>query len=160
MAEIIDKTDLPSATQAAELVDVMVAAANAAASRVAPCLGWTGTTPNQPAPTDAQLAEARLILIGAVVRWSASGSGAFTQQTAGPYSVSVDTRQRGGYRLWPSDISDLQAICKGADDAPKAFSVDTAGTALNVHADWCDRAWGALDCSCGTILAGHPIYEA
>ena len=49
--------------------------------------------------------------------------------TAGPFGQTIDTRQRTGYNLWPSEISDLQAICKGLDATPsrQAFSVDTAG---------------------------------
>ncbi|WP_418061736.1 hypothetical protein [Pimelobacter simplex] len=124
---IINVTDLPASMQDDELIDVMVAAANAAAVRVAPCLGWDGTDPAKPAPTPEQLAEAKLILIGAVSRWVAAGAGAFTQQTAGPFSVSVDTRQRGGYRLWPSEIGDLQAICKPESGETAAYMVDMTG---------------------------------
>src|SRR5690606_2040150 len=48
----------------------------------------------------------------------------FQQQTAGPFSMSTDTRQRSGYNLWPSEIEALQALCRtGSQDA---FSVDTA----------------------------------
>ena len=41
--------------------------------------------------------------------------------------MTVDTRQRTGYNLWPSEITDLQAICKtdGAEGR-QSFSVDTA----------------------------------
>jgi hypothetical protein len=59
VAEIIQVSDLPEAVQSTELVDAMVAGANAKASRVAPCLAST-----DPAPTADQLAEAKLILIG------------------------------------------------------------------------------------------------
>lgn len=121
MAEIITVGDLPSALQSAELIDTMVAGANAQASRVAPCLAST-----DPAPTADQLAEAKLVLVGAVRRWAESGAGAFTQQTAGPFSVSTDTRQRTGYRFWPSEIEALQDLCKGGDESSGAFSVDTA----------------------------------
>lgn len=124
---IIDVGDLPASMQDNELIDVMVAAANAAAVRVAPCLGWDGSDPAKPEPSDAQLAEAKLILIGAVSRWVNAGSGAFTQQTAGPFSVSTDTRQRGGYRLWPSEIGDLQAICKPEIGETAAYMVDMTG---------------------------------
>lgn len=111
MAEIIKTTDLPqdvvSSVEAAVLA-AMVAGANARASRVAPCLAST-----DPVPTADQLAEAKLVLLGAIKRWSDAGSGAFQQQTAGPFSVAMDTRQRTGYNLWPSEIAQLQDICGG-----------------------------------------------
>jgi hypothetical protein len=120
VAEIITTFDLPLAMQSHELVDAMVAGANAKASRVAPCLAGT-----DPAPSDDQVAEARLVLIGAVRRWVEAGAGSMTQQSAGPFQMSVDTRQRTGYNLWPSEIEALQAVCSSGDGR-HAFSVDTA----------------------------------
>lgn len=157
--DIITVTDLPAALQSVELIDDMVAGANAKALRVAPCLGWTGDPTTEPAPSAGQLAEAKLVLIGAVKRWAEAGSGSFQQQTAGPFSVSTDTRQRTGYNLWPSEISDLQAICRTAgEDGRQAFSFDTA-PACSAHLPWCSLSMGALYCSCGTDIAGEPIYE-
>lgn len=106
MTELIAVSDLPSAIREAELVDLMVDGANAKAIRVAPCLAATS-----PAPTATQLAEARLILAGAVSRWVEVGTGALQQQTAGPFGMTVDTRQRGGWNLRPNEIADLQSIC-------------------------------------------------
>lgn len=117
MAAIIDVEDLPTSVQSDEMVQVMVDGANAMASRVAPCLDDD--------PTPEQLAEARLVLIGAVIRWATSGAGAVTQQTAGPFSMSTDTRNRSGYTFWPSEIDRLQDICKGDSDAGGAFQIDT-----------------------------------
>lgn len=97
----------------------MVAGANARATRVAPCLGAT-----DPPPTADQVAEARLVLIGAVQRWAEAGAGAFQQNTAGPFSVAYDTRQRTGFNLWPSEIGDLEAICATDTTARKAFMID------------------------------------
>jgi len=159
MTDIIDVTDLPAAVQAAELVDVMVAGANAKASRVAPCLTWTGTPTTEPAPSADQLAEAKLILIGAVKRWAEAGSGALQSQTAGPFGVTVDNRQRTGFNLWPSEITDLQNICKTADDQKGAYSIDTAPSLSGYHVDWCSINLGATFCSCGVDIAGEPIYE-
>lgn len=154
MAAIIIADDLPLAVQTAagELLPAMVAGANAKASRVAPCL-----TSAYPVPDEGQLAEALLILIGAITRWTQAGSGAFQQQAAGPFSVTMDTRQRTGYNLWPSEIADLQAICKaGADRAP--FAVDTvAGGAA--HSLSCSVYFGGA-CSCGADIAGGPLYES
>lgn len=153
MAEIIAVDDLPEDMRSKDLVAEMVAGANAKASRVAPCLDST-----DPPPSDGQLAEAKLILLGAVKRWTEAGSGAFQQQTAGPFSMSTDTRQRSGYNLWPSEIEALQALCRtGSQDA---FSVDTApGTALQ-HSPLCSLVFGAVYCSCGAELTGEgPLYE-
>ncbi|MFE9955838.1 hypothetical protein [Micromonospora sp. NPDC005299] len=152
--QIIQVSDLPASLQSAELVDVMVAGANAKASRVAPCLASI-----DPAPTADQLAEAKLILIGAVKRWSEAGAGAFQQQTAGPYSVSTDTRQRSGFNLWPSEIEALQALCRTAGPAA-AFAVDTAPGGGSIHSPICALMFGALYCSCGADLTGSfPLYE-
>lgn len=128
MAEIIAVTDLPTEIQSAEMVADMVAGANAKASRVAPCLTWDGTVTGEPAPTADQLAEARLILLGAVKRWAETGSGAFQQQTAGPFGVTVDTRQRSGFNLWPSEITELARLCADSAASRKAYEVDTLPT--------------------------------
>ena len=160
MAEIIAVSDLPSALQSAEMVYDMVAGANATASRVAPCLTHDGTVTGQPAPTADQLAEARLVLLGAVKRWAEAGSGAFQQQTAGIFSATTDTRQRSGFNLWPSEISRLQEICASVDpESGKAFSIDVAPGFGGNHAPWCSLYFGATYCSCGADIAGYPIFE-
>ena len=151
MAVIITVEDLPVSVQSAELVDTLVAGANAKASRVAPCLSST-----DPEPTADQLAEAVLILVGAVKRWAESGSGALQQQTAGPFSQTLDTRQRPGFNLWPSEIEQLQAIC--ATEKAGAFSIDTAPES-SIHLAWCSQSMGAAYCSCGVDIAGVPIFE-
>lgn len=134
MADIIAVTDLPAALQTHELVDMLVAGANAKASRVAPCLAATGAD----APTADQVAEAKLVLVGAVKRWVEAGAGSFQSQTAGPFGMTVDTRQRTGFNLWPSEIEGLQAICLTAT-AGKAYQIDTAPTGSG------DGYWGAPD---------------
>lgn len=150
--------DLPADLQSAELVDVMIAGANAKALRVAPCLGWDGSVTDQPAPSEEQLAEAKLVLIGAVKRWADAGSGALQSQTAGPFAQTLDTRQRTGYHLWPSEITDLQGICSGGPAGRQAFSIDTAPSYVS-HMPWCSLVLGATYCSCGADIAGYPIYE-
>ena len=165
MAEIIAVTDLPAALQSADMVDAMidtmVAGANARASRVAPCLTWDGTETDQPAPTADQLAEAKLVLLGAVKRWAEAGSGAVSQQTAGPFGMQVDTRQRTGYNLWPSEIEALQDICaSGTDTSSGAFSIIPSGGS-SAHMPWCAINLGAAYCSCGADLTNYeyPLYE-
>lgn len=156
--EIILVDDLPTAVRSTELVETMVAGANASALRVAPCLGYDGAADSDtPAPTDDQLAEALLVLIGAVKRWAEAGAGSLAAQVAGPFQMTVDTRQRGGFNLWPSEISQLQDICKG--EGSGAFSVDTAPCFTAVHSPICALAFGAAYCSCGADIAGLPLYE-
>jgi hypothetical protein len=110
------------------------------------------------APTTDQLAEAKLVLLGAVKRWAEAGSGALSSQTAGPFGQTVDTRQRTGFNLWPSEITSLQDVCATGGKA-KAFSIDTAPSLSGMHADWCSLNLGATYCSCGADIAGVPIYE-
>ena len=148
---IVTVGDLPATVQSAELVDLMVRAANARAARVAPCLAET--------PTEDQLFEARLVLVGAIKRWTEAGSGALQSQTAGPFGMQVDTRQRTGFNLWPSEIEQLQDICRAAGEGgPAAFSITPAGSS-SVHQPWCSLMLGATYCSCGADIAGFPLYE-
>jgi hypothetical protein len=155
VADIITIDDLPADVRSAELVVAMLAGANAKASRVAPCLVHEESGSEA---TEDQLAEARLVLIGAIVRWSQAGSGALQSQTAGPFGVTLDTRQRAGFNLWPSEIEALQAICRNATSSG-AFSVDTAPSLGGAHLPWCSLSLGAAYCSCGADIAGEPIYE-
>lgn len=154
MAEIIKVEDLPAALQSADLIAVMVAGANATASRVAPCLAST-----DPAPSADQLAEAKLILIGAVKRWTEAGSGALQHQIAGPFQIAMDTRQKAsGFRLWPAEITDLQEICADPNKNGRAFAVDTVSVGA-IHMDICDINFGGLGCSCGADIAGVSLFE-
>lgn len=150
MAAIITSNDLPDDVAANAMAATWVNGANARASRVAPCLVST-----DPAATADQLAEAKLILIGAVTRWAQVGAGAIQSQTAGPFGVTLDTRQRGGFNLWPSEINQLQDICKNGSES-KAFSVDTLGSG-GYHSPICSLYFGS-SCSCGADIAGQPIY--
>jgi hypothetical protein len=212
MADFIAVADLPTALQSADMVNDMVAGANAKASRVAPCLiapttAWDASTayalddtvkltggealkvttagtsgtlePTAPAnlgdtvtdgtvtwariaPTPDQLAEARLILFGAVKRWIEAGSGAYQTQTAGPFGIGIDTRQKSsGYNLWPSEITALQDICATATTGSSgAFSIIPGGTSVH-HMLWCSINFGANYCSCGADLTNYeyPLYE-
>lgn len=116
---ILDQADLPATVQTHELVDAMVAGANARALRVAPCL--------DDEDKQAARAEAKLILIGAVQRWTEAGAGAIQQVTAGPFGQTLDTRQqRTGFNLWPTEIEVLQQLC--AADNGGAFTIDTMPT--------------------------------
>lgn len=115
---IIESSDLPGSVQSAESIDLMIDGANAIAARVAPCLLL-------PEVTTEQMDEARLILLGMIKRWVEAGSGAMQQQTAGPFGMIIDTRQKSsGYRAWPSEVNDLQVICRTSDRTGKAGHVD------------------------------------
>lgn len=154
MVDIITPEDLTSAIAAAagDRLAMLVDGANAKALRVAPCLGSTDAPPNLQ-----QLAEAKLILFGAISRWVDAGTGAFQQQTAGPFTAVTDTRQRTGYNLWPSEIADLQAICKTGSAG--IVAIDTVADCMADHAVICALMFGALYCSCGADVAGLPLYE-
>ena len=133
----------------------MIDDALALAARVAPCILED---------TFGYDAAARAILRGAVLRWNEAGTGAMQSQTAGPFGVQMDTRQQRRGMFWPSEISQLQDLCKG-DEMSGAFAVDTvpavAGAAVG-HAASCSLNFGATYCSCGYILTGgqSPLYGA
>lgn len=149
--DIITINDVPESLRGNELVSLWLDGANARAVRVAPCLSESEDR--------GALAEARLILVGVVKRWSEAGAGAIQQQTAGPFSMGVDTRQRGGFSLWPSEITALQEICS-APTQRQAFSIDTAPTfAYANHADICSLFFNGGYCSCGADIAGSPLWE-
>ena len=137
---LIVVADLPQSVKDAfepdELAGI-VDGLNAKAERVAPCLAVD--------PTPSQLAEAKLILLGTLKRWAEAGAGALTQraQTAGPFSnsESYDTRQRTGYNLWPSEISQLQDLCGTSGSSGRAFEVDTMPADAGIGRVGIDYAW-------------------
>lgn len=49
-------------------------------------------------------------------------------------------------------------LLKPTDSTAGAFSIRPSGSG-SCHLPWCSLAFGALYCSCGTDIAGHPIYE-
>lgn len=147
MTDLIAAEDLPASIAGNPSAALMIAGANGQAARVAPCLVST-----DPAP--AQLAEAKLILLGAITRWTQQGASGVQQQVAGPFSVGTFQSQSTGYRLWPSEITQLQAICRGEGDGPTIGSIDTApGRYLTrEHLAGCDfwyRNGNGSSCSCG-----------
>lgn len=155
MTDIVKFADLPAAVQSAEMVYTMLDGANAKAARVAPCLVDTATP-----PTAGQLAEARLVLVGAIQRWHQSGTGVVATEQVGPFGQTFDTRQPSrGYNLWPSEIKLLQEICQtGGTASVGAFSI-TPTACTSAHLLWCALNFGANYCSCGVDIAGQPIFE-
>lgn len=150
--DIITADDLPEQVRGHELAATFVAGANARALRVAPCLAEAGK--------ESARAEAKMILVGAVQRWSEAGSGAIAQASAGPFQLSTDTRQRTGFNLWPSEIEVLQDLC--SKDAGGAFGVDTVPTSGRVfHDEACSVVFGASYCTCGAVLTGgEPLWPS
>lgn len=103
-------------------------------------------------------AQAKAILRAAVLRWYDTGSPAVASQAAGGVSVTYDTTQRRRL-FWPSEITDLQKLCAGPDQAG-AYSVDTAPSGASWHSPICSLAFGASYCSCGAdITLAGPLYE-
>lgn len=152
MGRFIAADDLtPFAAIDSAKAEAMIADAEATALLVAPCL-------YDPAIIPETRAAVRAILRAAILRWEEAGNGSVSQQTAGPFSQSTDTRQVRKGMFWPSEIEQLQAICQPARTSGGAFSVIPART-TSAHLPWCDLAFGGTGCSCGTAIAGHPIYE-
>lgn len=127
----------------------MIEDASALAARVAPCIT---------APEFTEVAAVRAVLRGVVLRWHEAGSGALQMQTVGPFNQAFDTRQARKGMFWPSEIDQLQGLCR-AQGTSGAFSLDMVAS-TSAHLPWCSINFGALYCSCGVDIAGVPIFEA
>jgi hypothetical protein len=140
---------IPEPKAAAMIEDAM-----ALAARVAPCVTEE---------TFAHDTAARAILRRAILRWHDAGAGSITQESIGPYTYSTDTRDSRSNRsglFWPSEIEQLQDLCRTDDTSGQAFAVDTVNLGVSQHADICALRFGATYCSCGAILTGGwPLYE-
>ena len=148
----LTKADLtPFATIPDDKADAMIADAEAMAVMVAPCLGASDF-----AQDANKRAAVKAILRGAILRWHDSGSGAVVQQTAGPFSQTVDQSKVRKGMFWPSEIEQLQNLCKVATSGG-AFSIDVLNF-TTAHSDACSLNFGATYCSCGADIAGYPIY--
>lgn len=147
MGAFLNPSDFPGLDGAETLIED----AEALAVLVAPCLGDADLS-------DLKVSQARAILRGAVLRWSEAGTGATSQQTAGPFSQTITTSARRN-SFWPSEIKDLQLVCRVAGSG-KAFGVDTVSTVSDIHAETCALRFGANYCSCGADIAGVPLYPA
>lgn len=139
----------------------MVEDAEAQAILAAPCLSTltdapTDETPEEKGQREVKIAAVKSILRAAILRWEDAGTGAIQTQTSGPFTQSVQTQSRKSM-FWPSEIEQLQGICSGGEN--KAFSVDTIPSSTS-HLPWCSLLMGATYCSCGTDIAGFPIYGA
>lgn len=108
--------DLEAAKATEMISDVL-----ARAKRIAPCLDGE--------VSDDVAAAAKGILRDVLIRWHEAGSGAVTQRTkqTGPYqeTESYDS-QRPKPRFWPSEIKELQDLCREVTPQSGAFSVTQA----------------------------------
>ncbi|CAM3094433.1 hypothetical protein BST27_03420 [Mycobacterium intermedium] len=105
----------PFATITATKAAAMIEDALGMAEVVAPCIT---------APEFTQRRAAKAILRGAILRWNEAGAGAATTKTAGIYGQTVDTRQPRKAMFFPSEIDQLQKLCRSDDDAGGAYFVD------------------------------------
>lgn len=134
-----------TAAKAAQMIEDALAMADL----VAPCIG-AGQLDERKAKA------AKAILRRAILRWHDSGNGAVSQQVSGIFTDVVDTRQQSSRSIfWPSEIKDLQKLCKA--DPEGAWSYDAAGTGT-VHAQACAINLGAGYCDCGADIAGFPLF--
>lgn len=116
----------PFADIPAPKAQAMIDDALALAVQVAPCITATDF---------AYEGAAKAILRGAVLRWNEAGTGALQSQQAGPFAQAMDTRQQRRGMFWPSEISQLQDLCRDADLRGAAFSIDTTPAGA-VEATW------------------------
>lgn len=169
MAAIVTPEDiLPFIVIGATKLEAMIKGAEAMAALAAPCIREEAfsTDPDR-------VEQLKTIIIGAILRWEESGTGAKIVQTAGPFQTTLDNTQRRGM-YWPSEITQLRDICAQYKNAGKqtAFSIDTAPgyQVAGIHAPWCSVYFGLngylrppylATCSCGSDLNNYegPIYE-
>ncbi|GAA2394257.1 hypothetical protein [Gordonia cholesterolivorans] len=128
----------------------MIADAVGMAKLVAPCI-----VDEDFAHPDA----AKAVIRGAILRWNDAGSGAITTKQAGPYQQVIDSNTRRNNLFWPSEISQLEKMCKTSG---AAFTLDSAPTGRSGHSIWCSLNLGGDACSCGAVLTAgeYPLWEA
>ncbi|QFG10028.1 head-to-tail adaptor [Mycobacterium phage IdentityCrisis] len=157
MSELLSPADLaPFAEIDPDKAQAMIDDVLALAGLAAPCLDDENLD-------ESKAKAARAILRGAVLRWNEAGQGGRTQvtETTGPfqYSETFDNSRPRRSLLWPSEITQLQAICSGDRRDRKPWSYDTAGGGGLQHGDTCAVNLGATFCDCGAIYTGGgPLW--
>jgi hypothetical protein len=111
-------------------------------------------------------AAATAIIRGAILRWNAADTGAVTSQTAGPFSVQVDSSVRRNGMYTEQEIEQLQAMCSdpnaGTNGTGTAWGYDTIPTGtVQQHAEICCTTFNEPHCSCGANLtkSGRPLWD-
>lgn len=147
-APLIEPSDLaPFATITADKAQEMIEDALGQAEFVAPCIFEAEFKYRR---------AAKGILRGAILRWNDAGSGAITTQQAGPFQQVVDSTTRKHNLFWPSEIAQLQNLCRTKSSG--AFAVDTHnGPPELIHDDGCDVYFDS-GCSCGVLIAQVGPY--
>jgi len=116
MGTFLSVDDLaPFATIEATKAEAMIEDAEAMAVLAAPCIT---------ADTFTNTTAVKAILRGAILRWNEAGTGALSTQQAGPYGMSLDTRQERRGMFWPSELTQLQGLC---GTTAGIYSVSLAG---------------------------------
>lgn len=124
-----------------KVVGILIKDGLAMARRVAPCID----------EEDFPFADAaNAIIRGAVLRWAESGPGGVTSEskTAGPFAVqtSFDNRQTRRSLFFPSEIKELEGLCRSRKGGPGA--VDTLPAARNRCAGDCTYLVGSVNSPC------------
>ena len=139
--------------------EAMIADAEAMAALAAPCI-------TDPAFLEDQRLRDALVAIlrRAILRWNEAGTGALTQQGAGPFQQTIDTRTPSRGAFWPSEIEQLRSLCAafaGESGGREAFSVRPSRGDGGAHSRICALVFGARHCSCGSDLNRErgPLYE-
>lgn len=150
-AVTIELDDLaPFATIEEAKAEAMIADAVAMAALIAPCI-----TGEDFAHADA----AKAVIRGAILRWHEAGSGAVSALVAGQFQQTLDTRQPRRSLFWPTEIEQLQKMCRDTSDAG-GWGYDAVPFEEIVHADICNINLGGQYCSCGAILTFYaPLWE-
>ncbi|QQY23884.1 hypothetical protein I6I76_10100 [Dermacoccus nishinomiyaensis] len=108
MVHLLEPSDLePFADIEQAKALAMIEDAEATAATVAPCILEDDFLEDA-----TRKAYVKAVIRGAVLRWNESGTGAYQAQTAGPFGVTMDTRQQRRGMLFPSEIEQLQEACK------------------------------------------------
>lgn len=152
-AVTIGPADLePFATIEQTKAEAMIEDALAVAGQVAPCLFEDELDPKK-------AAAAKAVIRRAILRWNDAGTGAAQSLTALGFSQTLDTRQQPSRGLfWPSEVTELQDICKADTATSEAWSYDTISTGFQ-HAQSCAVNFGAQYCDCGVYLTGTtPLW--
>lgn len=135
--------------------EAMIADAMALAALYAPCILD---------PRFEYEAAATAIIRGAILRWNAADTGAVTSQTAGPFSVAIDSSVRRNGMYTPQEIEQLQALCSdpnAQNGVGSAWGYDTVPAAGQQHAEICCKTFNEPHCSCGANLtkSGRPLWD-
>lgn len=148
MGDFFETTDFPAIDDAATLIDD----AESLAMLSAPCIADLDEG-------SVKYKAAKAIMRGAILRWADAGAGAVAQQNAGPFAMTTTTQARRN-SYWPSEITDLQKVCR-TPDSGKAYSINTAPVNRDLHSLFCSVHFGSDSCSCGADLtAGNgPLYD-